>query len=97
MQSFQGIKFIGVNTEIGLKLLLTLAFLVALWLLLPVAKAFVKELLRGRYNERVCFWAGQGINLVASLLFILGLLAIWFDNPNRLATAVGLVTTITSA
>ena len=57
-----------------------------------VAKAVVRELLRGRYNERVWFWTGQGINLVTAVLFILGLLAIWFDNPNRLATAVGLVT-----
>lgn len=92
MQSIEGINVIGINTETGLKLLLTLAFLVALWLLRRVANALVREVLRGRYNERVWFWAGQGINLVAAVLLILGLLAIWFDNPNRLATAVGLVT-----
>lgn len=91
-QIFEGSKLIGVNTEIGLKLLLTLAFLVALWLLRRVANASVREVLRGRYNERIWFLAGQGINLFAALLLILGLLAIWFDNPNRLATAVGLVT-----
>lgn len=91
-QIFEGINFIGLNTETGLKLLLTLAFLIVLWLLRRVAKALVRELLRGRYNERVWFWRGQGINLVTAVLFILGLLAIWFDNPNRLATAVGLVT-----
>lgn len=92
MQSVEGINLIGVNTETGLKLFLTLAFLVAVWLLRRVANTFVKEVLRGRYNERVLFWAGQSINLVTAVLLILGLLAIWFDNPNRLATAVGLVT-----
>lgn len=92
MQSVEGINLIGVNTETGLKLFLTLAFLVAVWLLRRVANTFVKEVLRGRYNERVWFWAGQSINLVTAVLLILGLLAIWFDNPNRLATAVGLVT-----
>lgn len=91
MQSIEGINLIGVNTETGLKLFLTQYFLVAVWLLRRVANTFVKEVLRGRYNERVWFWAGQSINLVTALL-LLGLLAIWFDNPNRLATAVGLVT-----
>ncbi len=86
------INFISFNTETGLKLLLTLAFLVALWLLRRAANALVKEFLRDRYNERVWFWAGQIINLVTSVLLILGLLAIWFDNPNRFATAVGLIT-----
>jgi small-conductance mechanosensitive channel len=86
------INFISFNTETGLKLLLTLAFLVALWLLRRTANALVKEFLRDRYNERVWFWAGQIINLVTSVLLILGLLAIWFDNPNRFATAVGLIT-----
>lgn len=92
MQSVERINLIGVNTETRLKLFLTLAFLVAVWLLRRVANTFVKEVLRGRYNERVWFWAGQSINLVTAVLLILGLLAIWFDNPNRLATAVGLVT-----
>lgn len=91
-QLFERSNFIGINTEIGLKLLLTLAFLILLWLLRRVANAFVRELLRGRYNERVWFWAGQSLNLVTAVVFILGLLAIWFDNPNRIATAVGLVT-----
>ncbi len=91
-QIFEESKLIGVNTEIGLKLLLTLAFLVALWLLRRVAKASVREVLRRRYNERIWFLAAQGINLVTAVLLILGLLAIWFDNPNRLATAIGLVT-----
>lgn len=67
-QIFEGINFIGLNTETGLKLLLTLAFLIVLWLLRRVAKALVRELLRGRYNERVWFWRGQGINLVTSTL-----------------------------
>jgi small-conductance mechanosensitive channel len=92
LQNLEGIDVIGINTEIGLKLLLTLAFLVALWLLRRAANALVREVLRGRYNERIWFLAGQGINLFTAVLLILGLLAIWFDNPNRLATAVGLVT-----
>ena len=83
---------IGINTEIGLKVLLTLAFLVVLWLLRRVANAFIRESLRDRYNGRIWFWAGQALNLATAVLLILGLLEIWFDNPTRLATALGLVT-----
>ena len=83
---------IGINTEIGLKLLLTIGFLACLWLLRRVANAFVRESLRDRYNGRVWFWAGQGLNLLTAVLLTLGLLEIWFDNPNQLATAIGLVT-----
>ncbi len=90
MQQF--FNSIHLNTEIGLKLLLTVAFLAALWLLHRVTRALVRGSVRGRYNERVWFWTGQGLNLLAAVLLFLGLLEIWFDNPNRLATALGLVT-----
>ena len=88
----QVFKLISFNTEIGLKVLFTLAFLIVLWLLRRVANAFIRESIRDRYNGRIWFWAGQGLNLVTAVLLILGLLEIWFDNPNRLATAIGLVT-----
>lgn len=83
---------IHLNTEIGLKLLLTVAFLATLWLLHRVARALVRGSVRGRYNKRVWFWTGQGLNLIASVVLFLGLLEIWLDNPNQLATALGLVT-----
>lgn len=88
----QVFNLISFNTEIGLKVLFTIAFLILLWLLRRVANAFIRESIRDRYNGRIWFWAGQGLNLVTAVLLILGLLEIWFDNPNRLATAIGLVT-----
>jgi small-conductance mechanosensitive channel len=88
----QILSFISFNTEIGLKILITIAFLIVLWLLRRIANALIGESLRDRYNGRTWFWAGQGLNLFTAVLLILGLLKIWFDNPNRLATAIGLVT-----
>ena len=88
----QILNFISFNTEIGLKVLVTIAFLIVLWLLRRVANALIGQSLRSRYNGRIWFWVGQGLNLFTALLLILGLLKIWFDNPNRLATAIGLVT-----
>ena len=37
------------------------------------------------------FWTRQAISLVAAIVLILGLLSIWFSDPTRLATALGLM------
>jgi small-conductance mechanosensitive channel len=44
------------------------------------------------HNRRVSFWGRQTVNLGVSALLIIGVLSIWFDDPNRLATALGLIT-----
>jgi small-conductance mechanosensitive channel len=42
-------------------------------------------------RQRTAFWTRQGINLTMFLLGVVGFLSIWFDNPTRLATGLGLV------
>lgn len=44
------------------------------------------RLTRGR------FWMRQGVGLFTALLVVLGVMSIWFDDPTRLATALGRVT-----
>jgi small-conductance mechanosensitive channel len=46
---------------------------------------------RGQPNAPIRFWTRQAVRLVTALLLLLGLLSIWFDDPTRLATALGLV------
>jgi small-conductance mechanosensitive channel len=41
-------------------------------------------------HPRPAFWARQVIRLTAAFLLLVGLLSIWFDDPTRLATALGL-------
>src|SRR3954447_12284142 len=82
-----GVKFVGVNAENGQKLLLTLAYIAVVLLLGRGARALVRRLMRDRRDERVAFWARQGIRLGTAVLLILGLVSIWFDDPARLATA----------
>jgi small-conductance mechanosensitive channel len=88
----QIVNSISFNSEIWLKVLLTVAFLMILWLLRRFANNLTRELLHRQHKGRVWFWTGQVLNLTTALLFILGLLTIWFDNPNSIATALGLVT-----
>jgi len=87
-----GVKFVGVNAENGQKLLLTLAYIAVVLLLGRGARAGVNRLLHDHRDERMAFWSRQGIRLGAAVLLILGLVSIWFDDPTRLATALGLVT-----
>ncbi|MEO8439076.1 MAG: mechanosensitive ion channel domain-containing protein, partial [Spartobacteria bacterium] len=86
-----GIRFVGVNPENGHKLLLTLAaigvFLVVRWLLRRLTRLLVP-----RSKAWLAFWVGQGITLGTALLLLLTILSVWFDDPTRLATALGLVT-----
>lgn len=87
-----GLRFVGINAENGQKLLLTIVFIVIIFLLRRGAKSLTQRLIRGNHNERLRFWTRQVINLISAVLLLLSLISIWFDDPTRLATAIGLVT-----
>lgn len=87
-----GIKLIGVNAANGQKLLLTIGAIFVVWLLQHLARRIARKVWRARHHERTLFWTRQGINLATALILLLVLLSIWFDDPTRLATGVGLVT-----
>jgi small-conductance mechanosensitive channel len=85
-----GVRLVGVNTETGDKLLLTIAFVAGV-LLLRAAIVGVAYAITGRHrNERVMFWTRQGASVSAALLAVLALLSIWFDDPQRLTTGLGI-------
>jgi small-conductance mechanosensitive channel len=86
-----GVKLVGLNAENGGKLLFSLAFIVLLLLLTAGLKRLVRAVFRHR-NERYRFWARQGVQVFSALTLVVGLASIWFDDPSRLATALGLVT-----
>lgn len=84
-----GIRLLGVNAENGRKLLFTLIFLAVLYLINKGLRAIAGKL--GGDRQRIAFWTRQGISILLFLFAIVGLVSIWFDNPARLATGVGLV------
>jgi small-conductance mechanosensitive channel len=85
------VKLVGVNAENGKKLLFTIAFILAVWILARLARLLVYRLLAGSGRERVRFWARQAIQLSAAVVLLLGIASIWFDDPTRLTTALGLI------
>ena len=88
---FLGIRWVGVNPENGQKLLLSLAFIAIVLALARFLRYLAGRWLGGTAATTRRFWTRQGISLFAAVVLILGLLSIWFSDPTRLATALGLV------
>ena len=88
-----GVKLVGVTATNARKLLLTLCFIAAVYvvsrLLRVLSGVFFKY---GTRNQRIDFWVRQAISLAMAIIIIVGFLSIWFDNPQRLGTAFGFVT-----
>jgi small-conductance mechanosensitive channel len=86
-----GITLIGATSENGRKLLLTIVFIAIAWALGWAIRRLLKLFVGSRAGTRFQFWAKQGVSLVIAAVMLLGIASIWFDNPARLATAIGLV------
>lgn len=88
-----GITLVGATPENGKKLLLTIA-LIAIVLL---SSTLVRRVLARTPGEhlgsgKVRFWSRQAVGLLAGAILVLGMVSIWFDDPARLTTGLGLVT-----
>ncbi|MGI8705319.1 MAG: mechanosensitive ion channel family protein [Sphingomicrobium sp.] len=86
-----GVTLIGVTPENLYKLLLTFALvfgaLVVTWLLRAILRTFIGS----RSGTRFHFWARQVVSLTIAALVILAITSVWFDDPGRLATAIGFI------
>jgi small-conductance mechanosensitive channel len=86
-----GVTLIGATPENLRKLLLSLVLIAATlaiaWLLRRVLRVFIGT----RAGTRFHFWARQAVSLVAAAVLFVGIASIWFDDPARLATALGLL------
>lgn len=86
-----GIRLVGLTAENGQKFLLTLGLVAAVLALRFLLNLILRAAMRGRGIRPARSWGHQGVSLVTAGLLILGFLSIWFDEPERLATAMGLV------
>ena len=84
-----GINMVGLDAKNLHRFIITLVFLAAVftigWLL-----RFLVARVPKRWNPVPSFWMRQVINMAVALATLLGFLSIWFDNPTRLATGLGL-------
>lgn len=84
-----GVKLLGFNATNAHKLLFTVILLASLYLLSKILRGVATAF--GGDRERAAFWTRQGVSLTTFILGVAGFVSIWFDNPARLATGVGLV------
>jgi small-conductance mechanosensitive channel len=84
-----GVKLLGIDSANLHKLLFTVIFFCFLYLVNRLLRYLAEK--AGAHRERTAFWSRQGISIVIFIIGILGFLSIWFDNPTRLATGIGLV------
>ena len=87
-----GIELIGISAENGRKLLVSLLCVVAAWGLARLLRLAAKLLLGERRDVRARFWSEQAVHIVMTVVLLVLLVSIWFDDPGRLATPAGLLT-----
>jgi small-conductance mechanosensitive channel len=87
-----GIRLIGLNSETGTRLLLTIGAVATILLLRLAVVAAVRGLGRRRPNDRLMFWTRQATSLLTFAIVLLTVLSIWFDDPTRLTTVAGFAT-----
>ena len=88
-----GIRLVGFNATTGHEVLLTIGLVLVIWILRSVALAVTGRIdASGDRASRSGFWTRQGVSPLVAALAVIGFVSVWFDDPENLTTAVGLVT-----
>ncbi|HKP75762.1 MAG TPA: mechanosensitive ion channel domain-containing protein [Longimicrobiaceae bacterium] len=87
-----GIELIGISAENGRKLLVSLVCIVVAWALAKLLRLVAKLLMGERRDVRARFWSEQAVHIVMTVVMLVLLVSVWFDDPGRLAAPAGLLT-----
>ena len=87
------IHWVGLSQANLQKLLLSAVFIAVLIVVRGLARGALRLLARGESKRAIVarFWGHQAINATSLVVTVLVLTSIWFDDPARLAPALGLV------
>lgn len=88
---FFGVTLVGVSVTTGVKLLFTVGLVVAVSLLRRLAVAVAARTLGGDVADARRFWTRQGLQVVAAVVLVLGLVSIWITPKTDLTTGIGLI------
>lgn len=87
-----GVSLVGLSVQNAKRLLFSVVFIAAAYLLQRLIRLLLSLLIEDRGSMRVVFWTRQVLQLLTSIIIVIGLISIWFEDPKTLATALGLVT-----
>jgi small-conductance mechanosensitive channel len=85
-----GIKLIGLNADNGRKLIATVVALFVCWALSRLLHTIIRRLVP--HDTPAAFWTRQFISIAALVVTVLLLASIWFDDPTKATTVLGLFT-----
>ena len=86
-----GVTLVGVDATTGLKLLFTLALVLVVVALRRLVLALTRRVLGGAAGDPRRFWARQGVQVITTVVLLLGTVSIWVTPGTNLTTGVGLV------
>jgi len=87
-----GVTLIGATAENGRKLLLTIVFVAVVLAAAWLGRLALRAIAHWWNHPRFEFWGRQVLNILTALVLSAGVLSIWFNDPTRLTTALGLFT-----
>lgn len=84
-----GVKLLGFDAINAQKLIFTVIVVLFLYLISKSLRSIAQRI--GGTRQQTAFWTRQGISLITFMLGVICFVSIWFDNPTRLATGLGLL------
>ena len=86
-----GVTLVGVSRETGIKLLFTVVLVLIVLALRGLALRLTRRVLGGEVADPRRFWARQGVQLLAAVVLVVGIISIWVTADADVTTGVGLI------
>ena len=86
-----GVTLVGVSATTGVKLLFTIALFLVVLVLRRLVLMILQRVLGGEVADPRRFWARQGLQLVAAIILLIGVISIWVTPDTDISTGIGLV------
>jgi small-conductance mechanosensitive channel len=86
-----GIRLVGLTEASARKLALTIALVAVVVLVRFASRALLRRGQAEDHAARWYFWVQQGVALLTAAVLGLGVISIWFETPQQLSGALGLV------
>jgi len=86
-----GVTLVGVSTTTAVKLLFTVGLILLVVVLRGLALAAARRLLGGEVADPRRFWVRQGIQIVFTVILVLGIVSIWVTPDTDVSTGIGLI------
>ena len=86
-----GVTLVGVSATTGIKVVVTAVFLGVVMLIRGLALRAMRSALGGSVRDGRRFWARQGVQVLVSIVVVLGIVSIWVTPESDITTGVGLI------